>query len=323
MVGHAGEVVRVNTLMMAGLCAGAALGLLLVIQGFRGKVIVPSADSVFPSGTTTAVASAWLLGALIIGLMVLAVTRWVGAGIGLAAIVMGIPWFFGGAAGSKTEIERTQAIASWAEMIRDNMAGAAGLEQALLSTADIAPVPIAKEVKAFANRLEGGSVVDALVYLSELLRHPAADLVVVSLANASRMEGRDLGPLLTRLAESIRGDVRMRLRVEVGRARIRTSAKIVLTVTLLTVGLVYFTSRDLLSVYDTAAGQVWLLGVFGLFLASLWMMNYYADVQMPERFTARRSQVRDSEIVSAPRQNGRLETGTSGYTGRNATGGLQ
>ena len=277
-----------NTLMMAGLWAGAALGVLLIIQGIRGRVIVPSADSVFPNGTTSAVATAWLLGALIIGLMAVAVTRWVGAGIGLAAIVLGIPWFFGGAKASRLEIERTQAIASWAEMIRDNMAGAAGLEQALLSTADIAPAPIAKEVKAFANRLDGDSVVDALAYLGDQLRHPAADLVVVSLANASRMEGRDLGPLLTRLAESIRGDVRMRLRVEVGRARIRTSAKIVLTVTLFTVGLVYFTSRDLLRVYDTAGGQGWLLAVFGLFLGSLWMMNYYADVQMPERFTARR-----------------------------------
>ena len=42
------------------------------------------------------------------------------------------------------------------------------------------------------------------------------------------MEGRDIGALLSRLADSIRTDVRMRLRVEVGRARIRTSARIVI-----------------------------------------------------------------------------------------------
>lgn len=274
---------------MAGLGAGVGLGLLLVVLGVRGRRILPELGSLFPAGTSSAVATAWLLGAVIVGIVVLAVTRWAGAGVGLAAIVLGIPWFFGGAGASRREIERTQAIASWAEMIRDNMAGAAGLEQALLSTADIAPLPIAAEVRTFANRLESEPLVDALVDLGERLRHPAADLVVVSLANASRMEGRDLGPLLTRLAESIRGDVRMRLRVEVGRARIRTSAKIVLIVTLFTVGLVYFTSRDLLSVYDTAIGQLWLLAVFALFLASLWMMNHYAAVDVPERFTARRS----------------------------------
>ncbi len=281
-----------NSVLMAALCAGVGLGLLLMLQGFRGRRILPDLGSVFPDGTTTASATAWTAAAMIVGLMVLAVTRWIGAGIGVAVLVMGVPWFFGGSKLTRREIERTQAIATWAEMIRDNIAGAAGLEQALLSTADIAPLPIAKEVRAFANRLDGSSVVDALVHLGRDLQHPAADLVVVSLANASRMEARDIGPLLTRLAESIRGDVRMRLRIEVGRSRIRTSSKIVLVVTLLTVAMIYFTSRELLAVYDTTGGQFWLLGVFGLFVISLWMMNYYAQVQLPERFTARRHEGR-------------------------------
>ena len=276
-----------NSILMAALCGGVALGLLLAIQGVRGNRILPELSTVFPDGTTTASATAWTAGAIIISLMVLAVTRWIGAALGVGILVMGVPWFFGGTKQTKREIERTQAIATWAEMIRDNIAGAAGLEQALLSTSDIAPLPIAKEVRAFANRLDNISVVDALVLLGRDLQHPAADLVVVSLANASRMEARDIGPLLTRLSESIRADVRMRLRIEVGRSRIRTSSKIVLIVTLFTVAMVYFTSRELLEVYDTTSGQIWLLGVFGLFIVSLWMMNYYAQVQLPERFTAR------------------------------------
>ncbi len=278
-----------NTVLMAGLCAGMALGLLLAIQGLRGIRILPELESVFPGGTSVAAATAWFVGAVIMGLMILAVTRWVGAAIGVAGIVIGIPWFFGGTKDIRHEIERTQAIATWAEMIRDNMAGAAGLEQALLSTADIAPLPIAKEVRSFANRLDSHNVADSLAFLGRDLRHPAADLVVVSLANASRMEGRDLGPLLGRLSESIRADVRMRQRIEVGRARIRTSSKIVLGVTLFTVALVYFTSRDLLAVYDSTSGQIWLLGIFGLFIGALWLMNYFADIQLPERFTARHS----------------------------------
>ena len=277
-----------TTLAMAALSGGVALGLLLVIQGVRGNRILPEASTVFPEGTTAAAATAWLAGGFVLGLMVLAVTRWIGAAVGIAALAVGVPWFFGGTRVNRREIERTQAIATWAEMIRDNIAGAAGLEQALLSTADIAPLPIAREVKAFTNRLESRPVAEALVFLGGELDHPAADLVVVSLANASRMEGRDLGPLLTRLAESIRGDVRMRLRVEVGRSRIRTSSKIVLTVTLLTVAMIYFTSRELLEVYDTAEGQIWLLAVFGLFIAALGLMNYFAQVQLPERFSARR-----------------------------------
>lgn len=285
-----------NTVAMAGLCAGVGLGILLILQGIRGKRILPSASAILPDGTSTAVATAWFAGAVIAGLVVLVATRWVGAGLGVLALVIALPRFLGGARLNSREIERTQAIASWTEMVRDNLAGAAGLEQALMATADIAPAPIAAEVKHFSNQLENRPLVDALVVLGDSLTHASADLVVVSLANASRMEGRDLGPLLTRLAESIRADVRMRQRIDIGRARIRTSSKIVLAVTLITVAMIYFTSENLLAVYDTANGQLWLLAVFALFICSLWMMNYFADIEVPERFTARR-------VTSGPFRN--------------------
>ena len=278
-----------NALLMAALGAGVGLGVFLVVLGLRGVRILPPLSSLFPAGTGSGMATAWAVGGLLIGLLMLALTGWIGAAIGAATLVLGLPWFFGGTRAVGIEVERTQAIASWTEMIRDNLAGAAGLEQALQSTAAIAPTPIAREVRSFATRLESEGVADALVHLGVALDHPAADLVVVSLANASRMESRDLGPLLTRLSESIRADVRMRLRVEVGRARIRTSSKIVLAVTLFTMGLIYFTSRDLLEVYDTFEGQLWLLGIFGLFLGSLWLMNFYARIDLPDRFTARRT----------------------------------
>lgn len=277
-----------NVLLMAALGAGVGLGLFLVLLGARGVQVLPPVDTLFPAGTGTGLATAWVVGGLLIGLLMLALTSWVGAAIGAAALVLGLPWFFGGTRLAGLEIERTQAIASWTEMIRDNLAGAAGLEQALQSTASIAPTPIGREVRSFANRLENQPVADALVHLGTELNHPAADLVVVSLANASRMESRDLGPLLTRLSESIRADVRMRLRVEVGRARIRTSSKIVLAVTIFTMAMIYFSSRDLLAVYDTFGGQFWLLGIFALFIGSLWLMNFYARIDLPDRFTARR-----------------------------------
>ncbi len=277
-----------SALLMAALSAGVGLGVLLVLQGIRGIRILPPVSALFPAGTGSGSAAAWLVGGVLVGLLVLSLTRWIGAGVGAAALVVGLPWFFGGTRMTRREVERTQAIATWTEMIRDNMAGAAGLEQALQSTAAIAPLPIAREVRAFANRLESEPVADALVHLGSSLDHPAADLVVVSLANASRMESRDLGPLLTRLSESIRADVRMRLRIEVGRARIRTSSKIVLGVTMLTMALIYVTSEDLLAVYDTGEGQLWLLAVFGLFIGALWLMNLYARIELPDRFSARR-----------------------------------
>lgn len=274
--------------LMAVLCAATGLALMMVILGIRGVRILPEIESLFPEGTSAASATAWLAGAFFAGLLVLAVTRWVGAAAGVLLTGLSLPRFFGGANLSKADVERTQAIATWTEMIRDNMAGAAGLEQALMSTAEIAPPPIAQEVRSFSLLLETMPLSRALNHLGEELDHPAADLVVVSLANAARMEGRDLGPLLTRLAESIRADVRMRLRVQVGRTRIQTSSKIVLGVIAATVGFIYATSDQLLTVYDTFTGQLWLLGIFAIFIVSLGLMSFFAQIQMPERFSARK-----------------------------------
>ena len=44
---------------------------------------------------------------------------------------------------------------------------------------------------------------------------------------AARLEASDLASLLSRRAEATRGDARMRIRVEVGRTRVRTATKVI------------------------------------------------------------------------------------------------
>jgi tight adherence protein B len=219
---------------------------------------------------------------------VFAVTGWLVPAVALGGLVMVGHRFIGGRRERAEIVARTQAVAAWAEMIRDNMAAAAGLEQALIASAAHVPAAIAAEVRRFANRLDRMPLLDALTLLGEDLEHPSADLIVVSLANAARMEARELGPLLSRLAESIRGDVRMRLRVEVGRARIRTSARIVTLTTIVTIMFMFLFSRDLLSAYDTLGGQLWLIVVGGIFAMGGWLLRRYGEIEMPDRFTARR-----------------------------------
>lgn len=222
------------------------------------------------------------------GLVVFGVTGWIVPAVALGGVVTVGHRFVGGRRERDVLVARTEAVASWAEMIRDTMAAAAGLEQALVASAAHAPAPIADEVRRFAARLDRMPLLDALGLLGEELQHPSADLIVVSLANAARMEARELGPLLSRLAESIRGDVAMRLRVEVGRARIRTSARIVVATTVVTILFMFVFSRDLLSAYDTFSGQLWLIVVIGVFAMGAWLLHTFGEIEMPDRFSARR-----------------------------------
>lgn len=277
-----------DALVMGSLCAGAALGVALILAGIRGIPVLPDTRRAFPEWMRPDRIVATSAVGVLAGIAVLALTGWPVAAVATCVSVLAAPRMLGGKALRQHAIARTEAIAAWAELIRDNMAGAAGLEQALLASASVCPDAIAPEVRRFAHRLETEPLADALAALGDDLDHPSSDLIVAALANAARMESRDVGGLLSRLAESIRADVRMRLRVEVGRARIRTSARIVIAVTVFTMLFLYLFSRSLLEAYDTVAGQLWLLVVFGVFGLGLWLMEAYSQLEMPDRFSARR-----------------------------------
>jgi Flp pilus assembly protein TadB len=267
----------------------AGLGTLLVVAGVRGNPVLPRPSARPRSGAVGSGRDlAWLVAAGVAALLVLAVTGWL---VVAAAAGVGVWSSRGLVEGRRRDVSavaRTEAIAVWTEQIRDNMAAAAGLEQALLASAAHAPGAIAPEIGRFCSRLERMPLLDALDELGRDLDHPCADMVVVALANAVRLEARELGPLLSRLAVFIRADVRMRLRIEVGRARIRTSARIVIATTVATGVFLYVFSPNLLAAYDSFAGQAWLVVVLATFAAGMRLLASMATVTYPARFRARR-----------------------------------
>ncbi len=278
-----------SALLFAALGGLVGFGLLLLIGGIRGRQLVPRLADHLPEGTTREGMLLRLVGGLVAGVFVYLLTGWPVAGLATAVLAVIIPGLYGGKRRQEMFIERTQAIASWTEMIRDNLAGAAGLEQALLATAPLAPGPIQYEVERLEARLERQvPLVDSLALLGDELDHPSADLVVVAIAKASKMEVRDLNPLLSRLAQSIREDVRMRLRVEVSRARIRQSSRIVIGFTVAFVAFLFVFARDLLRPYDTVGGQIWLCVVIGVFAIAGLLIHNYSKLERPVRFALRR-----------------------------------
>ncbi len=108
---------------------------------------------------------------------------------------------------------------------------AAGLEQAIIATAPVAPLPIRAEVVTLAVRLEGERLAPALRAFADEVADPTGDLVVAALVLAAEHQAQRLGELLGSLAAAARDQATMRLRVEAGRARTRTSVKVVVGVT--------------------------------------------------------------------------------------------
>ena len=276
-----------QVLLIAGVGAVTGFGLWLGITAVRGVRVLPEARRLVPNEVPPERAAVWLTTSLLAGVVVGVATGWPVAGVGAALGVLAGPAALGGTARRAEEAATADAVATWADMIRDTMAGASGLEESLIQTATVAPTAIKPQLQSFALRLRHQPLEDALDDLARDLDHSSADLVVASLSAAARLEARDLGPLLARLAEAIRGDVRMRSRIEIGRVRIRTSARIAVATTATTVVFLYLFAGHLLEPYDTAAGQGWLVVVLTVFLGAGVMLHHYSRLETPERFRLR------------------------------------
>lgn len=277
-----------TALVIAALGAMAGLGAALTLAGITGRPVLHADGGRSLRAAAESVGVARLAWAAVSALAVLAVTGWI-AGAVLAVLAAGFgPRLLGGKAERQASVERTEAIASWTEMIRDSIAAASGLEEAITATGPVAPAPIRTEVRQLCARLRHASLPDALTAFRDDVDHPSADLVVAALTIAARMEASDLTGLLSRLAESIRGEARMRVRVDVGRTRVRTATKVIVGVVAATVVLLTVLNRDYLAAYDSPGGQVALVAVGAVFALGGWLLVHMAELDLPERFTARR-----------------------------------
>lgn len=275
-----------NVLVLAALAAGVAIGLLLVVAGLTGRELIDRPADYARRVSASSVLSKVAL-ACAAGFVALAATGWIVAGVMAAVAVIVLPGILGGKAARQRAIDRTEAIASWTEMIRDSIVAASGLEEAIVATAPVAPAPIAPEVRTMVRRLDHQRLPDALVAFGQDLDHPSGDLVVAALVIASRMEAADLSGLLSRLAEATRGEARMRIRVEVGRTRVRTATKVIVGVVIAAVVFLAVANRSYLAVYDSVGGQIVLAIVGGIFALGGWLLTRMAEIDLPERFTAR------------------------------------
>jgi Flp pilus assembly protein TadB len=219
------------------------------------------------------------------GLLILLFTRWVVLAGATALLVFFAPSLFGGARAERMAITRLEGLAAWTESLRDTIAGAVGLEQAIPATAAAASPAIQKELVALSDRLRVRTPLPvALQQFADDLDDSSADLIVAALMLNSQLRGPGLRDVLTSLASSARDELEMRRRVNAGRASTRRSVQIVMGITVTFVlGLALF-NRDYVEPYSGAVGQVVLLLILGCFAAGFAWMRRLAAFEVPERF---------------------------------------
>ena len=228
------------------------------------------------------------LGGPVVAILVFWITNWLIVSVVLGLVVIAVP-----ALKSKQRLRRDErgladAIATWTEQLRDTLAGAHGLEQAIVATSVHAPLAISSAVSRLSAQIQYGKLSDGLRRFAEDVDHPISDFVAAALITATEYQARDLAQLLGHLAQCAREEGRMRTRIWVGRARTRSSVRIISFVVVGFVCALVVFNRDYLNVYSSFEGQVILSGIFVLFGCSLIMLDQFSRIAAPQRFIRRR-----------------------------------
>ncbi len=223
--------------------------------------------------------------AILAGIVILLLTRWVVLSGATALLVFFAPSLFGGARSERVAITRLEGLAAWTESLRDTIAGAVGLEQAIPATATAAAPSIRYQLLTLSDRLRVRTpLATALQQFADDLDDSSADLIVAALMLNSQLRGPGLRDVLTSLAGSARDELEMRRRVNAGRASTRRSVQIVMGITIVFVlGLTLF-NRSYVEPYSGAVGQVMLLLILSFFAAGFGWMRRLAAFEVPDRF---------------------------------------
>jgi len=224
---------------------------------------------------------------LVSAILAIAVTRWPVAGLLTAAAVFTLPAFLASTS-SRDATRLTEAVAVWTELLRDTLTASAGLAQAIVATAGVAPDEIREPVTRLGDRVVSGVALDdALQMFACELGEPSADQVVSALRLAVTSRAQRLVDLLGALADSTREEVAMRLRIEASRASARSGVRTVIWFSLGFVVLLLVFARSYLAPFGSATGQLVLVFVGACYAAGLYLMVRLVRPTRPARLPRR------------------------------------
>ncbi|WP_199485285.1 type II secretion system F family protein [Actinomadura craniellae] len=269
--------------VLAGALVGG--GLLLLVVALRGLPARPgkptprrSREEIVRSLGTRGTA------AIGVGAGVLVITRWPVAAIGAGLLVFAWNTIGGGAAEERKAMARLEALAAWTESLRDTIAGAVGLEQAIPASLRAAAPVLQPDLRTLVDRMHTRMPLpEALRRFADDLDDSSADLVIGALMLNARLRGPGLRDMLGALAGSARAELDMRRRVEADRRTTRRSVQIVVGFSAGVALLLAVFNPEYVEPYDSVLGQAVLVGVIALYTAGFLWLRRLARYDLPQR----------------------------------------
>ncbi len=221
------------------------------------------------AGLLVAAASGWIIPSIVVG----AIVGWLAASMRRRR------------SGVDVGVERTEALASWVENVRDVLQSGNQPVGAIGATTENCPPSIRPHVRLLFARLSAGQPAEvAFRRFADDMDEPLADLVAVGLLIAVS-RGAETENVLSALASQARHQADRRRIVEAERAPMRREVLMVSVVMCGLLGAVFLFARSsYLNAYDDVSGQVFLALVLVGYGALLVWVGRLATFRQPSRF---------------------------------------
>jgi tight adherence protein B len=197
---------------------------------------------------------------LLAGLGAQLLLGWPAVGLVAAGVGAGAPLAYYARRHDRRRATTEAALVEALERLRDAVRSGLAVGEALRSLSDNGPEALRPEFVQLRRDLRLLGLESALEAMARRLASPTWDLCAAALALNDRVGGRNVSAVLDRLAEASRAQLRARRELEAQQARHVLSARVVAAVPVLVVVAVRGASPSYLAVFDTAPGQLVLVG---------------------------------------------------------------
>ncbi len=217
-----------------------------------------------------------LLGSLVVGFLIAALSGWVVAIVILPMLALGLPYLL--VVPKPRDVELLEALDRWVRSLAATLATGKSITDAVRVSRRTAPALIAEEVGTLVvrlnNRWETG---DALRRFADELDSPDADGVIAALLLAVNRGANGASLTLQALADSLQSQLRSRRVIEIERAKPYVVVRQVTVISLVTLGGIYLLAPSFFQPYRTPLGQLILAVLLTLYLGSLILMRRKAQ----------------------------------------------
>lgn len=203
------------------------------------------------------------------GVLVLLMTRWIGAGA--LAVVLGWygPQILLGVRTRRLAIARIESVALWAEQLRDLVSAGGSVSGSILLSAPYAPEPIRPQIQKLSEEMLAFGLPEALKRFALSAKSSYVDRLSLGLKIADD-SGARLRDLLDDLASALRASVEVRFRTEAVQTRTLVNGGMILGITLLIAVLIGLLNPDYFrDAYYGFVGQSVLIFVVVLYILAI------------------------------------------------------